>query len=104
VTDSTFSDFQRDLLQAVSVGGSRFGVATDCIDEELLESSPGREAVEDALRGFTLVGARIGRARYTGLRVHFDLVHVLTGRDGKCTRLDIYLSESEALKAVGLPE
>jgi hypothetical protein len=45
------SDFQRELLEAVSVGGSRFGVATDCVDEELLESSPGRKAVEDALRG-----------------------------------------------------
>jgi ketosteroid isomerase-like protein len=43
-----------------------------------------------------------GRARYTGLQVHFDLVHVLTGRDGKCTRLEIYLTESEALEAVGL--
>jgi ketosteroid isomerase-like protein len=60
------------------------------------------------VRGFweeVVVPLRVGgRARYTGLQVHFNLVHVLTGRDGKCTRLDIYLTESEALNAVGIEE
>ncbi|HEY4426892.1 MAG TPA: hypothetical protein VGN08_01655 [Solirubrobacteraceae bacterium] len=43
-------DFDRQLLEAVSIGGPRFGVATDSVHEELLEESPGRAAVESALR------------------------------------------------------
>ena len=45
-----------------------------------------------------------GRARHTGLDVTFEVVHVLTARDGKWTRIDVYPSEAEALKAVGLED
>jgi hypothetical protein len=57
------TDLDRELLEAVSWGGSRFGVATDCVDEELLESSPGRAAVEEALR--SLVARGLIRAERT---------------------------------------
>jgi hypothetical protein len=50
------TDFERALLDAVSIGGSRFGVDTDSIDEELLETSPGRAAVEEALRSLVARG------------------------------------------------
>jgi hypothetical protein len=49
VTD-TLTEFERELLDAVGIGGSRFGVATDSLDEELLETSPGRAVVEETLR------------------------------------------------------
>jgi hypothetical protein len=39
LTDA-LTDFERELLEAVSVGGWRFGVATDIVDEELLEVKP----------------------------------------------------------------
>jgi ketosteroid isomerase-like protein len=45
-----------------------------------------------------------GRARYTGLDVAFEVVHVLTMGDRKWTRVDMYVSKAEALKAVGLSE
>lgn len=50
------TELERELLEAVSIGGSRFGVATDCVDEELLEESPGRAAVETALRSLLARG------------------------------------------------
>src|SRR4051812_40426064 len=45
-----------------------------------------------------------GRARHTGLEVKFAVVHVVTMRDGKMARLDIYLRRAEALEAAGLSE
>ena len=45
-----------------------------------------------------------GRARYTGLEVKFAVIHVVTMRDGKMARLDIYLGRAEALEAAGLRE
>jgi ketosteroid isomerase-like protein len=50
-----------------------------------------------------VVPVRIGgRASYTGIEVEFGVVHVLTVRDRKWTRVDMYRSKAEALKAVGL--
>lgn len=43
-----------------------------------------------------------GRARHTGIEVRFAVVHVVTIRDGKAERLDIYLDRAEALEAAGL--
>ena len=43
-----------------------------------------------------------GRARHTGLEIKFAVVHVVTIRDGKLARLDIYMSRAEALEAAGL--
>jgi hypothetical protein len=54
--EAVLTEFERELLEAVSVAGSCFGVATDCVDEELLESSPGRTAVEQALQGLVARG------------------------------------------------
>ena len=45
-----------------------------------------------------------GRAHHSGLDVEFEVVHVLTARDGKWTRVDMYPTKSEALEAVGLSE
>ena len=45
-----------------------------------------------------------GRAHHSGLDVAFEVVQVLTARDGKWTRIDIYPSKSEALEAVGLSD
>jgi ketosteroid isomerase-like protein len=45
-----------------------------------------------------------GRARHTGIEVRFAVVHVVTVRDGKLARLDIYSSRAEALEAAGLSE
>ena len=45
-----------------------------------------------------------GRAVHTGIAVAFDVVHICTARDGRWTRLDMYASKAEALKAVGLEE
>jgi ketosteroid isomerase-like protein len=45
-----------------------------------------------------------GRAAHTGLPTYFDVVHVCRTREGKLTRVDVYASQSEALKAVGLEE
>jgi ketosteroid isomerase-like protein len=42
-----------------------------------------------------------GRARHSGLEVAFEVVHVLTSRDGKWTRVDMYQTKVEALAAVG---
>jgi ketosteroid isomerase-like protein len=45
-----------------------------------------------------------GRAHHSGLDVAFEVVHVLTARDGKWTRIDMYASKAQALEAVGLSE
>ena len=45
-----------------------------------------------------------GQARYTGIEVKFAVVHVVTIRDGKLARLDIYMSRARALEAAGLRE
>src|SRR2546421_2970086 len=56
MADASLTDLERAILDAVSIGGPRFGVATDCVDEELLEASPGRAAVEENLRGLRARG------------------------------------------------
>ncbi len=43
-----------------------------------------------------------GKARYTGMDVGFDVVHVVSVRDGKVARTDMYREKAEALEAVGL--
>ncbi|MDQ3935523.1 MAG: nuclear transport factor 2 family protein [Actinomycetota bacterium] len=43
-----------------------------------------------------------GRARYTGMDVAFEVVHVVTLRDGRVARTDMYREKEEALRAVGL--
>ena len=72
------------------------------------------EAFETMLlepRKFTDVGTRLvvpvrlgGLARHTGIEVAFEAVHVWTFHDEKVLRLDMYMSEAEALEAVGLSE
>jgi hypothetical protein len=56
MSEVPLTGLELELLEAVSVGGSRFGVATDCVDEELLESSPGRTALEQTLQGLVARG------------------------------------------------
>ena len=43
-----------------------------------------------------------GRARYTGMDVEFAVVHVVSVRDGKLARTDMYREKDEALAAAGL--
>jgi ketosteroid isomerase-like protein len=45
-----------------------------------------------------------GHARHTGIDVEFPTVHVITFRNGKATRLEMYPSKAEALEAAGLSE
>jgi ketosteroid isomerase-like protein len=45
-----------------------------------------------------------GRARHSGIETAFAVVHVWTIREGRASRLDMYESRAEALKAVGLQE
>ena len=45
-----------------------------------------------------------GQARHTGLDVNFAVVHVLTVRDGRIARLDMFGDRAAALKAEGLSE
>jgi hypothetical protein len=40
MTDIVLTEFERELLERISLGGPRFGVALDCLDEELLASKP----------------------------------------------------------------
>lgn len=50
MTGIDLTELEQELLDRVSIGGARFGVALDCLDEELLERSPGRGAIEVSLR------------------------------------------------------
>jgi ketosteroid isomerase-like protein len=43
-----------------------------------------------------------GRARQSGVPLGMHLAHVITMRDGKITRLLVYTSKSEGLRAAGL--
>jgi ketosteroid isomerase-like protein len=45
-----------------------------------------------------------GRARHTGIEVEFEVVHVLTIDKGKAKRIDIFMTRSEAMEALGLPQ
>ena len=45
-----------------------------------------------------------GKARYTGMEVEFAVVHVVTIRDGRCARTDMFRERAEALAAAGLRE
>jgi ketosteroid isomerase-like protein len=45
-----------------------------------------------------------GRARHTGLEIEFRFVHVLTVRQGKLARVDVYATKTEALEVVGITE
>ena len=45
-----------------------------------------------------------GKARHTGIEMEFAVAHVFSFRDGKATRLDVFLTKAEALKAAGLAE
>jgi ketosteroid isomerase-like protein len=58
---------------------------------------------------FIDVGAQVvvpvrfgGTARHSGIETTFSVVHVWTIRDRKISRLDMYRSREDALKAVGL--
>jgi ketosteroid isomerase-like protein len=44
----------------------------------------------------------VGHGAGSGLAVDMDLAHVVTFRDGKIARVDVYYDRSEALKAAGL--
>lgn len=45
-----------------------------------------------------------GKARYTGVAVEFAVVHVVTVREGKSARTDMFRDKTEALESVGLRE
>src|SRR5262245_34024847 len=64
------------------------------------------EATEFIDRGdYLIVPYRMGgRARHTGLPVEFSFAHLITMQDGKVTRVKVYRTKAEALKAAGLQE
>jgi ketosteroid isomerase-like protein len=43
-----------------------------------------------------------GKARHSGIEIVFFVVHVVTFRDEKAVRIDLYAERTEALEAVGL--
>ena len=45
-----------------------------------------------------------GSAKQSGVAVAISDAHVLTLRDGRVTRLEVFLNRAEALEAVGLSE
>ncbi len=45
-----------------------------------------------------------GKARYTGMDVTFSVVHVVTMRDGRVARTDMFPEKAEALEAAGLSD
>jgi ketosteroid isomerase-like protein len=45
-----------------------------------------------------------GKARHSGIKAAFSVVHVWSVREGKISRLDMFQSRAEALNAVGLAE
>ena len=45
-----------------------------------------------------------GKARFTGMEIAFAVVHVVTVRDGKVARTDMFREKADALQAVGLQE
>lgn len=45
-----------------------------------------------------------GRARYTGMEVTFEVIHVVTVRGRQVARVDMYQDRAEALEAAGLGE
>jgi len=45
-----------------------------------------------------------GRGRESGIPLSIRVAHVITMRDGRMTRLLVYLSKAEALRAAGLSE
>jgi ketosteroid isomerase-like protein len=45
-----------------------------------------------------------GKARHTGIELDFSVYHVLTIRDGKTVRLEMYADKSKAVEAAGLSE
>ena len=45
-----------------------------------------------------------GQARHSGIDVSFSVVHVVTFRDQKAVRIDLYAERATALEALGLSE
>jgi ketosteroid isomerase-like protein len=45
-----------------------------------------------------------GTARQSGAPVEISVAHILTLKDGRVTRTEVFLNRQEALEAVGLPE
>lgn len=73
---------------------------TEAFEEMFIETSDFIDAGDRVV-----VPARFGgRARHSGLEVEFPIVHVLTLDGGRIKRLDMYMSRTEALRAVGLEE
>ena len=44
-----------------------------------------------------------GRGRHTDIEIKLSVTHVVTVRDGKASRIDVYERIDEALEAAGLP-
>jgi hypothetical protein len=109
MTDHALTDFEHELLDAVSVGGSRFGVATDCVDEELLESSPGREAVEETLRSLVARGLARSERSWGSLTLRpRDGIHPLSEAGNRETvhreyEGDWWIITDAGRAAIGLP-
>jgi ketosteroid isomerase-like protein len=45
-----------------------------------------------------------GRGRHTEIEVEFSFAHVVTMREGRAVRIDVYETKQEALEAAGLTE
>lgn len=92
------SDLELELLELCSMA-SNMGETTTTLDEEMLEVTPGRAAIEAALRGLVARGLmRTSRARFLGsMRL----------RDGRSEERDYeddwWVVTREGRDAIGLP-
>ena len=83
------------VREVVSVYAENFA-DLGAVPLEFIEAPDGRIVVPFRL---------VGREKGSGREVEMDFVHVWTpGDDGRATRLEVYESRGEALRAVGLNE
>jgi ketosteroid isomerase-like protein len=92
-------------------GGTREWRGREGILRFLAQQAEAFEAMSAETEEFIDAGDKVvvpvvfgGRTRTIGLEARFSVVHVLTIRDGKMARMDMYATRAEALEAVGLTE
>lgn len=109
MTHLDLTELERELLERVSVGGARFGVALDCLDEELLERSPGREAIETSLHALRERGLVRSEPSWGSLTLRpRDGIHPLSEAAQRRTvhreyNGDWWILTDDGRRAIGLP-
>lgn len=109
MADINLTELERELLERAGIGGARVGVALDCLDEELLECSPGPEAIDVGLRALQERGLVRGERSSGSLTLRpRDGVHSLSEVAKRKTVHreydgDWWVLADEGRRAIGLP-